>query len=279
MATSYRPNHGPNQGANARAINWNDRDEAPPPKRGNWLPLEDLDEEDFYFGTPQLHAVPASMRQPTTARPRPEWAQQTAVYPGRAAHQQQAQGKAVKRNAESNSIQAKALAIAAGAMIGLLGLYVAATAAVEWVQVKVDDMQYGRPRTMQVDAYVGHGETEGAPSHFIAMNLNRRVTILEIPGGDSTKANTIVGPYLFGQGEDLTPVQLSALDVNSDGQADLVVSVKDEQMIYLNDGAGFKLMTPEEQAVLQRSLTTQAGPAQPSPQVQAESAAVEEAGK
>ncbi|MEO6458272.1 MAG: hypothetical protein ABIO92_08380 [Chloroflexia bacterium] len=279
MATTYRPNHGPNQGANARAINWNDRDEAPPPKRGNWLPLDDLDDEDMYVGTPQLHAVPAPMRQPTTARPRPEWAQQTAAYPGRATLQQQAQGKAVTRNADPQGVQAKALAIAAGAMIALLGLYVAATAAVEWVQVKANDMQYGRPRTMQMDAYVGHSETEGVPSHFIAMNLNRRVTILEIPGGDSARANTLVGPYLFGQGEDLTPVQLSALDVNSDGQADLLVSIKEEQLIYLNDGAGFKLMTPEEQASLQRSLSAQEVPGQPAVQGQADGVTVEEAGK
>lgn len=275
MATIYRPNHG----ANARAINWNDQDEAPPPRRGNWLPLEDLEDEDFYVGTPQLPAVPAPMRNPTTARPRPEWAQPTATYPGRATRHQQAQGKAVKRTADPVGVQAKALAIAAGAMIGLLGLYVAATAAVEWVQVKADDMQYGRPRTMQMDAYVGHGESEGVPSHFIAMNLNRRVTILEIPGGDSTKANTIVGPYLFGLGEDLTPVQLSALDVNADGQADLLVSIKDEQLIYLNDGAGFKLMTPEEQASLQRSLSVQADAVQPPAQGEAEAATIEEAGK
>ncbi len=272
MATIYRPTNG----ANARAVNWNDRDEAPPPKRGNWLPLDELSDEDVYVGTPELHAVPGPRRGATVARPHPEWARPTAAYPTRA---QQASGKATRQRAEPVGVQAKALAIAAGAMIGLLGLYVAASAAVDWVQVKADDMQYGRPRTMQIDAYVGHGETEGVPSHFIAMNLNRRVTILEMPGGDSTQAKTIVGPYLFGHGEDLTPVQVSAQDVNADGQADLLVSIKNEQLIYVNDGAGFKLMTPEEQASLQRSLNTQAKSAQPPTQGQTDGPIVEEGGK
>ena len=271
MATTYRPTHG----ANARAVNWNDREEAPPPKRGNWLPLNELSDEDYYVGTPELHAVPSPRRGSTVARPQPEWARQTAAYPTRA---QQASGKTTRHQVEPVGVQAKALAIAAGAMIGLLGLYVAASAAVDWVQVKADDMQYGRPRTMQLDAYVGHGETEGVPSHFIAMNLNRRVTILEMPGGDSTKATTIVGPYLFGHGEDLTPVQIAAQDVNSDGQADLLVSIKNEHLIYVNDGSGFKLMTPEEHASLQKSLAAEAKSAEPPAQVQADGS-VEEGGK
>jgi hypothetical protein len=272
MATIYRPT----QGANARAVNWNDRDEAPQPRRGNWLPLNELNDEEYYVGTPELHAVPAPRRGSTIASTQLEWARQTAAYPKRA---QQASAKATRAQAEPVGVQAKAVAIAAGAMIGLLGLYVAATAAVEWVQVKADDMQYGRPRTMQLDAYVGHGEAEGVPSHFIAMNLNRRVTILEMPGGDSTKASTIVGPYLFGHGEDLTPVQVAAQDVNADGQADLLVTIKNEQLIYVNDGAGFKLMTPEEHAALQKTLDSTAKPAEQAAQGQGNGALVEEGGK
>ena len=107
---------------------------------------------------------------------------------------------------------------------------------------------------MQLDAFVGHNEAEGVPSHFIAMNLNRRVTVIELPGGDNSQAHTIVGPYLFGQGEDLTPVQAAVQDVNGDDHPDLLVSVKSEQIIYLNDGQSFKLMSPEERAALQKSL-------------------------
>src|SRR5207244_11386218 len=125
---------------------------------------------------------------------------------------------------------------------------VAALRAVQWTQVELAELQVGRPRTGQLDAFVGHNEAEGLPSHFIAMNLNRRVTVMEFPGGDSAKVTTIVGPYLFGEGEDLTPVQASVQDVNVDGKPDLIVSVKNEQLIYLNDGTAFKLITTDQQS-------------------------------
>jgi hypothetical protein len=152
-----------------------------------------------------------------------------------------------------------------GVLIAALTTYVLLSAALEWVQVKADDLQYGRPRTVQVDAYVGQNEVEGVPSHFIAMNLNRRVTIVEMQGGDPAKVNTIVGPYLFGQGEDLTPVQLAVQDLNGDDKSDLVVSVKNDRLLYLNDGTTFKLATPEERSAIEKSLSKpQTGAAAPS---------------
>jgi hypothetical protein len=182
-----------------------------------------------------------------------------AAVPRTQAHPQQRQSERPERAAGQgvslSPAQAKALAMAVGAMIALFALYVVVSTVVQWAQVKLDDFQYGRPRTSQMDAYVGHSEAEGSPSHFIAMNLNRRVTILQLPGGDSTKATAIVGPYLFGQGEDLTPVQLNVQDVNADSRPDLVVSVKSEQLLYLNDGATFKMASPEEQAAIFKALS------------------------
>jgi hypothetical protein len=150
-------------------------------------------------------------------------------------------------------IEARSLLALAGAAVLIVALYVIVSAAVQWTQVKLDDLQYGRPRTMQLDAYVGHNEADGSPSHFVAMNLNRRVTIIEMPGGDSAKVNTILGPYLFGQGEDLTPVTISSTDLNGDGIADLSVNVKNEQLLYLNDGTAFHLATTEERLAIEKA--------------------------
>jgi hypothetical protein len=151
-------------------------------------------------------------------------------------------------------VPTKVVATLSGIAIAALASYILLSAAIQWVQVKMDDLQYGRPRTVQMDAYVGQNEADGVPSHFIAMNLNRRVTIVEMQGGDSSKVNTIIGPYLFGEGEDLTPVQLASRDLNGDNNADLIVSVKSEQLLYLNDGNSFRLATPEERATIQKSL-------------------------
>jgi len=80
------------------------------------------------------------------------------------------------------------------------------------------------------------------------MNLERRVIILELPGGDATKTRTIVGPYLFGVNEDLTPVLLRFADVNADQRLDMLVNVKQEEMVYINDAASnaFRMITADE---------------------------------
>lgn len=117
-------------------------------------------------------------------------------------------------------------------------------------QTWADDLRYGRPRTTQVSAYVGHNEHPGQPTHFVAMNLNRRVVVIELPGGDSTKARTLQGPYLFGANEDLTPVLLRVQDVNGDTKGDLVIAVKNEEIIYINSDDSFRLINDAERQEL-----------------------------
>jgi hypothetical protein len=140
------------------------------------------------------------------------------------------------------------------AIVGALAvlLYFGITSLYDWTQVKMDDLKYGRPRTSQLSASVGHNEANGALTHFVAMNLNRQVTVIEFPGGDVTKPRVIVGPYLFGRAEDLTVVKLRTEDVNGDEKKDLLVQVKDERLVYINDGTNFRPITAEELAALKQ---------------------------
>lgn len=122
-----------------------------------------------------------------------------------------------------------------------------------WARVKLDDFYYGRPRTMQLSGFVGHNDTGGTPTQFIAMNLNRRVVVLEIPGGDVSKTRTLTGPYLFGANEDLTPVKLRFAYVNADRDPDLIVSAKNEEIIYINENGGFRLINDAERTAYEGS--------------------------
>jgi hypothetical protein len=117
-------------------------------------------------------------------------------------------------------------------------------------RIWIDDLRYGRPRTTQISAFVGHNEASGQPTHFVAMNLNRRVVVIALPGGDSTQAQTLQGPYLFGANEHLTPVHLRVTDVNQDEMADLIISVKNEEIIYMNTGENFRLINDDERKQL-----------------------------
>ncbi|MCX7861225.1 MAG: hypothetical protein N2385_14120 [Chloroflexus sp.] len=111
----------------------------------------------------------------------------------------------------------------------------------------IDDWRYGRPRTTHLTGYAGlPAERAGQPSRFIAMNLDRQVVVIVLPGGDPAQAQTWQGPYLFGLHEDLTPVVLSLADADGDGLADLLVTIHHEQLVYLNRDGTFRLPTPEE---------------------------------
>jgi hypothetical protein len=118
------------------------------------------------------------------------------------------------------------------------------TAFASWWRVHLDDMQYGRPRTSQMDAVVGHGDSPANPTHFIFLNLNRHVEIIELPGGDAAHAHIYQGPILFGDGQDLTPVTGEIRDVNGDGKPDLIVHIQDQRLVLINDGTGFRPQRP-----------------------------------
>ena len=119
-----------------------------------------------------------------------------------------------------------------------------------WWQMHQQDVTYGRPRTFQIDAVVGHNDSAANPSHFIFLNLNRHVMIIEMPGGDTSKARIYNGPTLFGDGQDLTPVTAEFRDVNGDGRPDMIVHIQDQTLIYINDGTQFRPLNPGEQVHL-----------------------------
>jgi hypothetical protein len=108
-----------------------------------------------------------------------------------------------------------------------------------WWNTYQDDQHYGRPRTSQLDAVVGHGDSASNPTHFIFMNLRRHVQIIEIPGGDPSRSRIFIGPTLYGDGQELTPVTGEIRDLNGDGKPDLVVHIQNQQVRFINDGTTF----------------------------------------
>lgn len=94
-----------------------------------------------------------------------------------------------------------------------------------WWQLHTDDVTFGTPRTYQTDAVVGHGDGATTPSHFICTNLHGRISVLEAPAGDYTKA--IDYPIVTQLGNDSAPCTVKFADVNGDGKLDMVVTVGD----------------------------------------------------
>ena len=137
-------------------------------------------------------------------------------------------------------------------MIAMLVLWTLLTLAVSWWNTTWDDLHYGRPRTFQVDAVVGQNDSPANPSHFIALNLNGRIEVIEFPSGDASKARIYIGPQLYGNGQNLIPVTLSFVDVNSNHHPDMILHFQDTNIVYVNDQGGFRPANASEiQAVEQ----------------------------
>lgn len=131
--------------------------------------------------------------------------------------------------------------------LATMALYLVISAAMVWGQTRLDDLRYGRPRTTHLSGTVGHHDSQGTPTHFVALNLQRQIVVLELPGGQADQVRSFPGPYLFGAGEELTPVGLELRDMDRDTFPDLLINVRNETIIYLNKDGTFRLPTPEEQ--------------------------------
>lgn len=125
-------------------------------------------------------------------------------------------------------------------MLAMLLLWTAFMGISNWAGTTINNIRYGYPRTYQVDAYVGHNETPGSPSHFIAINLHGRIEVVEMPGGDASHARIFTGPQLFGSNNDLVPVTLSFADVLGNHKLDMIINVQGTQIVYINDNGTFR---------------------------------------
>ncbi len=114
-----------------------------------------------------------------------------------------------------------------------------------WWSGVQDDLHYGHPRTYQTDMRVGHNDAL-TPSHFIALNLNHQVEVIEFPGGDATHAKVYLGPTLSGTESDLDVVTLNFKDVNGDNKPDMVVSVNGGTSLFINDNGAFRTVRPDD---------------------------------
>ncbi len=125
-------------------------------------------------------------------------------------------------------------------MLAMAALFLLLSSAANWIQTTKDDLTYGRPRTFNIDAVVGHNDSPANPSHFIAINLYRHVQVIEIPGQDSTKERTFQITTLFGDGEDLTPVTLSFRDLLGNGKLDMLIHIQNTTIAMINDNGTFR---------------------------------------
>lgn len=139
-------------------------------------------------------------------------------------------------------------------MLSMVVLWTLLTGVIHWTNVTLDDLRYGRPRTAQYDVVLGHNDSVTNPSHLIAINLHRRIEVIEFPGGDPSRAHIYMGPQLYGVDDDLTPATLSFVDVNGDHKLDMVINVQGSHFIFINDKGTFRQPLPSERRQIDQFL-------------------------
>lgn len=133
-------------------------------------------------------------------------------------------------------------------MLAMFVLWTLLTAGINWWNDTMDYLHYGYPRTFQIEAVVGHGDSVSNPSHYLAINLHGKIEVIEFPGEDASHARIYLGPQLFGPGADKTPVTLTFADVNGDRRPDMLVFFQSSWIIFINTQDGFRPPTEQEHA-------------------------------
>jgi hypothetical protein len=107
-----------------------------------------------------------------------------------------------------------------------------------WIGITWNNLQYGYPRTFQVDAVVGQGDSTIHPSHFIALNLHGQIEVIDLPASNASHAKIYLGPHLYGPNADLVPVTLQFVN-NRNHQPDMLVRFQDQQIVFRNAQGSF----------------------------------------
>jgi hypothetical protein len=123
-------------------------------------------------------------------------------------------------------------------MILALVLWIGASEALAWWTNHQLDVTFGMPRISQADALVYPADTQAHPSHYIFLNLNGTIMIVELPRGDSAHARIYKGPSVYSDNPSYTPVTGEFQHV--DGKIKMIVRVGDQSFVYVNDGTQFK---------------------------------------
>ncbi|MGH2495967.1 MAG: hypothetical protein ACRDIV_14840 [Ktedonobacteraceae bacterium] len=129
------------------------------------------------------------------------------------------------------------LVISGVSMMLMLVLWAGLSWLTSWIANNQLNATYEFPRVSQVDAVVYPGDSADHPSHYLFLNLNGTVLIIELPHGDSAKSRIYKGPTLFSDNANQIPVTGEFQVVN--GKVEMLVHIQDRIILYVNNGTRF----------------------------------------
>ncbi|GHO88200.1 hypothetical protein [Dictyobacter formicarum] len=148
-------------------------------------------------------------------------------------------GQAVLLHFQTRFPSASLATLVSLGMVIMLLLILIGQGIASWTSTVVTDWQYGRPRTFQTDAFVGHEQT-GQPSHFVALNVRGQVEVLELPSNDPSRARLILGPHLSGPQADLIPVTIHFVPSSTPHAPNMRLDIGSTSILFYNTHGQFQ---------------------------------------
>lgn len=142
-------------------------------------------------------------------------------------------------------------------LVAILVFWLVISQVVTWGTNKLNDIKYGYPRTFQMNAVLGNGDSPTHPSHLLALNLSGEIILEVFPAGDASHAKDYILTTLAGPESALVPVTLQLIDPGHTGKPDLVINIGAIQSVLVNDQGSFRPPTPVEQQQLLTYLQAQ----------------------
>ena len=169
--------------------------------------------------------TPRASRTTTPTETIPTWkSAQTPIAPSQ-------RQSAVRRSGGS-------LALLIGGMLLALLLLVVGQMVMGWISGQIETLRYGYPRTYQISAFVGQ-ETGKTASHFLVLNNDGQLEIIEFPGDDATHARIFLGPHLYGASADLVVATIRFVPDGHPRTPDMVLLFQQSQELFRNTGGTF----------------------------------------
>jgi hypothetical protein len=123
-----------------------------------------------------------------------------------------------------------------------------------WGTNEYNAIVYGTPRTYQIDAVVGQGDSSQHPSHFLALNLHGTVSVIEFPAGDPGRARVLATTSVLAPYAEQAVVTLRFIDFSHNGRPAMLIDIDGVQSILVNDGTTFRQPTSAEEQILLQEL-------------------------
>jgi len=142
-------------------------------------------------------------------------------------------------------------------MVVTLLLIVFSHTFVDWTTTIYNTAVYGTPRTFQINAAVGHEGASEQFSHFIALNNEGHIEVIEFPGNDAAHARVYFGPVLTGPHADQVPVTLTfpASGQTNTPNTNMLVQVQGMSLLFLNEHGTFVPASTEGASPPRSSVT------------------------